>query len=335
MSRSRREAPKMATNSHMAPAFDSRITLHKLEVLCLVVDLGGVSRAAEHLWVAQPVVTAHIRSLQERIGVTLFRREGRRTLLTDAGRQVYAWAQDVLARTEQMRREVDELANGSRGPIAVAASMSLGSYLLPPVLSDFQERFPEAEITLVVEDPEGAVTSVERGESDVAFIVAPSPPQNPALACELVGFDELVLVAARDFRPGLEEVTIAELGRLPLVSTPRSHLRRELVDRQLSHYGVRGNVVIELGHPEAMKHATRAGLGACLLFRAAVEHELLDGSLVEIAVTDASFRVPVYLVRRLSRPLTPVQTVLVNTLRQHFPSPLSVDKTPIRSTVPE
>jgi DNA-binding transcriptional LysR family regulator len=314
----------------VAQTFDSRITFQKLEILCLVVDLGGVTRAAEHLWVAQPVVTAHIRSLQERLGVTLFHREGRRTILTDAGEQVYAWAQDVLSRTEQMQREIEGLADGSRGPIALAASMSLGSYLLPPMLSDFRERYPDAEITLIVEDPEGAVTSVERGESDLAFIVAPSPPQNPALAYELVGHDELVLVAAPDFRPGLDRMAVSELAEMPLVSTPRSHLRREMVDRQLSQHGVRANnIIIELGHPEAMKHATRAGLGACLLFRAAVEQELLDGKLVEIEFQDAALTVPVYFVRRLAKALTPVQSALVEAMRQRFGAAAGIAAVPL------
>lgn len=50
---------------------DNRITLQKLEVLCSVVELGGVTRAADHLWVAQSVVSGHLRSPQERLGAGL------------------------------------------------------------------------------------------------------------------------------------------------------------------------------------------------------------------------------------------------------------------------
>ena len=57
---------------------DQRISLQKLEIFCLVVDLGGVGRAAEHLFVAQPVVSAHLRTLQERLGAELLYRDGRR-----------------------------------------------------------------------------------------------------------------------------------------------------------------------------------------------------------------------------------------------------------------
>jgi DNA-binding transcriptional LysR family regulator len=126
-------------------------------------------------------------------------------------------------------------------------------------------------------------------------------------------------VAAPDFRPGLEHLRVGDLADMPLVSTPRSHLRREMVDRQLSAHGVRaGNIIIELGHPEAMKHAAEAGLGACLLFRAAVERELRDGRLVEIALDDASLTVPVYMVSRLTKALTPVQNAIVDAVCQHF-----------------
>ena len=65
-------------------ALDSRVTLHKLEVFSLVVELGGVSRAAEQLFVSQPVVTAHIRSLEQRVGARLFYREGRNLRLTES-----------------------------------------------------------------------------------------------------------------------------------------------------------------------------------------------------------------------------------------------------------
>ncbi|HEV7753377.1 MAG TPA: hypothetical protein VGO71_17640, partial [Baekduia sp.] len=57
---------------------------------------------------------------------------------------------------------------------------------------------------------------------------------------------------------------------------------------------------------------------ACLLFRAAVDQELRDGRLVEIALTDASMTVPVYLVSRLTKALTPVQTTIVEAVCQHF-----------------
>jgi DNA-binding transcriptional ArsR family regulator len=60
----------------------SQITLQKLEVFHLVVRLGSVTRAAERLGIAQPAVTSHLRSLEDKVGATLLRRDGRNLVLT-------------------------------------------------------------------------------------------------------------------------------------------------------------------------------------------------------------------------------------------------------------
>src|SRR6266487_757938 len=103
----------------MPVSLDLRISLHKLDVLSRVVQLGGVSRAAEDLFVAQPVVTSHIRSLERRLDVVLFYREGRQFHLTDAGQIVHAWAQDVLTRTRELERDLGALSDGSTGNVVL------------------------------------------------------------------------------------------------------------------------------------------------------------------------------------------------------------------------
>jgi DNA-binding transcriptional ArsR family regulator len=75
----------------------SQITLQKLEVFHLVVRLGGVTRAAERLGIAQPAVTSHLRSLEDKVGATLLRRDGRNLVLTETGERIHTWAVEVIA----------------------------------------------------------------------------------------------------------------------------------------------------------------------------------------------------------------------------------------------
>lgn len=299
--------------------FDRRISLHKLEVFCLVIELGGVGRAADHLFVSQPVVTAHLRSLQERLGTQLLRRDGRRTELTESGERVYAWASETLARTRELTREIHGLAEGEGGTIILAASMSLGSYVLPPLLSEFRRARPRAELTLHISDPEGALASVESGACDLAVVVAEAPPVSRLVSGERLGREPVVLVTAPRGVPHQDAVHATALETLPLVASPRTHVRRALVDRQLRRAGVvPRNVTIELGHPEAMKRATRRGLGAALLFRSAVEEELGRGTLREVKIVDAELSVPVFVVQRVQKRLTPVQEQFVDALRDYL-----------------
>src|SRR5919109_5628135 len=182
-------------------AIDRRITLHKLEVFELVVELGGVSRAADRLYVAQPVVTAHIRSLEERLGTDLFYREGGRMHLTEGGRAVHAWAADLLRRTRELSRHLEGLSDGTQGSVVLAASMSIGSYSLPPLLSRFRRERPLVDIVLNILDSEHAMADTEAGENDFAVVIAETDPVSQSLRAEMLGEDELVVVAAAEGEP--------------------------------------------------------------------------------------------------------------------------------------
>ncbi|MBA2343448.1 MAG: LysR family transcriptional regulator, partial [Thermoleophilaceae bacterium] len=195
-------------------ALDSRITLHKLEVFEHVVELGGVTRAAERLFVAQPVVTAHIRSLEERVGARLFYREGRSMHLTEAGRVVHAWAGDVLRRTRELARHLESLSDGSQGTIVLGASMAVGGYMLPPVLAAFRQERPLVDICLNIHETEHAIADTLAGHDDFAIVVSESDPSTETLTAELLGEEKLVFVCAPDAEPTADRITVAELAEL-------------------------------------------------------------------------------------------------------------------------
>jgi LysR family transcriptional regulator, low CO2-responsive transcriptional regulator len=300
---------------------ESPISLYKLHVLCSIVENGGVTRAAEHLHVSQPVVSAHLRDLQARLGVRLFEQRGRSLQLTAAGVIAHEWARDTLSRAREMARLLSGLAEGAVGSAAVAGSMSIGSYVVPRLLTEFRAVHPDASLSLQIGDPEQVLSSVELGGCDAAVVVHDGPPDGGVVA-ERLGSDELVLVAGSD--SGFPaRVSAADLVRLPLVSAPRGTARQRIVDREMARLGLTArNVVIELGHPEPLKRAARAGLGLLLINRYAVGDELAAGTLREVAVSGVRFEVPVYLVYRGKRTFSPLQVMLMDFLRRRIPPEL-------------
>jgi DNA-binding transcriptional LysR family regulator len=296
---------------------DTRIPLQKLEVFALAVELESVSRAAERLFIAQPAVTAHIHSLEQRLGAELLYRDGRRMRPTEAGETVYRWAQDVLTRSRELAREIGGLADGTRGSAVIATSMSAGSYLLPTILSHFQQQHPGANLTLGVSNPELALRDVESGQADLALVIEDIELiSSPQVRYEQLGEEDLVLVTAPDGEPSEPSVPIERLATLPFICSPAALTRREMEDRRLREHGVaRENIVIALGHPEAMKRAAIDGLGATLLFRSAVRQELDHGRLREVAINDARLRVPILLVYRRSKRFSPLQQQLIEAIR--------------------
>lgn len=297
---------------------DGRISLHKLEVLCAVVERGGVGRAAAHLYVSQPVVSGHIRNLEARLGVTLFRRDGQRLELTDAGRATYDWARETLRRGTELDRDLAGLTSGTGGAAAVATSMTVGSYLLPPILTDFARANPQARIAVHVFDPDQIWEAVTSGLCDLAVPIAPRVPYGRGLTGTLLGHQDLVLVAAPDATdPPGDEIDPPHLARLPFVSTPQRSIRRDLEDAALADLGITDRTVtIEFGHPEAIKHAVRAGLGVALLFHSSAATDLANGSLRQVRITGAQPRLPVFAVVRGDKHLSPLHRTLITTIGQ-------------------
>src|SRR6516225_3460049 len=93
----------------------AELTLHKLEVFCTVARMESVTRAADVLRVAQPVISAHIRSLEEKLGVKLVTKQGRRIRISDEGARVLAWAEDIISRTHELERELADSRLGKNG----------------------------------------------------------------------------------------------------------------------------------------------------------------------------------------------------------------------------
>jgi DNA-binding transcriptional LysR family regulator len=300
-------------------ALDNRITLYKLEVFSLVVELGGVRRAAEHLFVSQPVVSAHLRSLEERVGAPLFYREGRRLQLTEAGRAVHGWATDVLTHTRELSRHLDGLSDGTQGSVVVGASMSVGSYLLPPILTRFRRERPLVDLQLSITDSDHAMQDTEAGECDFAVVFLEEGPASPGLESRPLGHEQFVIVAGDGAEPAADEITVEQLAGLPFIDSPQGMIRRTIVNRQLARLGIEEReVVIELGHPEAMKRAAEAGLGVALLFRSAVTPELETGRLREIGLVDASLSMPIQLVHRKDKLFSAIQRDLMSAIEEHL-----------------
>jgi DNA-binding transcriptional LysR family regulator len=309
---------------------DSRISLQKLEAFCLVVRLGSVSRAAEEMFVTQPVVSAHLHSLQERVGVPLLQRVGRGLELTEAGHAVHAWAEDLLRRRDDLAQELDEMAQGIAGAVHIGSSMSVGNYLLPPVLMQFRRENPSARLSLQISTPEAAMEAVSAGRLDFCVIASFGTVNTDRLEARMIGKQRFALVGAPTDPSLPDRVSVEELRTMPFVCPPGGQSIRRSQDAALAALGVtHRNVVIELGSAEAMKQAVQGHLGVAVLWESSVRADIEEGRLREIEIDAPDMIDSLYIHKLAGRRLTPLQQRLYDRL-----SHVISDTTPGRALQP-
>ncbi|MFC5502494.1 LysR family transcriptional regulator [Lysinimonas soli] len=295
---------------------DNRISLQKLEVFSRVAHLGGVRKAAEELYISQPVVSAHIRSLQERIGAKLFQRDGRGIALTEAGERVLLWANEVLRGRAELDKEIESLAKGAAGSVSIGCTISVGNSVVGPAAVAYKQVHPVVDIRVEMTPAENAVEGVRTGRHDFAVVAGEGVFDSRTYRAELIARPELVLIASPERADLPARIDVKTLSALPFVAPPEGLAIRRSQDAALAEIGVQDRrVEIELGSADAMKRGVLSNLGVALLSRAAVEAEVRSGALREIQIDAPPLRDLLFLVSRAGQRFTPLQRNLRDAVR--------------------
>jgi LysR family transcriptional regulator, low CO2-responsive transcriptional regulator len=306
---------------------DTRTPLRRLEIFCLVVDEGGVTRAADRLLIAQPAVTAQLRALEKAVGARLVARSGNVLVLTEAGERIYAWAKDVLAGSSQVSRDVEQLAAGAAGSLVVHASMAIGTYLLPPLLTPLRAERPGADITVHVGEPASAIRAAAQGTADFTVTTFQDTEDDAGSLVARRLRDEPIVVGMGPAGPTrADHLGLAEIAELPLVAAPREVAYDRMLAQQLRDLGVGAlNVVIRLGHAEAIKQTAIDHGWACLIPGYAVAADVAAGRMRAVPIRGARLAESITLYHRTTKYFSPLQQAALDAVeaaaREHDPSP--------------
>jgi molybdate transport repressor ModE-like protein len=288
----------------------------RLRLLVEVGRRGSVSAAAVACRIGQPSATKQLQRLEGAVGTKLVERHGRASRLTEAGSVVAVHAQRVLDTLDSMQEDLRALGAAERGTLALAASTTPGTYVLPAVLRRFADGHPGIDVDVVIGSSTWVTERVARREVQLGLAGEVDLPDG--VTAEPFLDDEIVGVAA----PGDRSASVhgsAQIRALAqhtlLVREPGSSTR-SVSERYLARAGYRPAKRWELDSNEAIKRSVAAGLGVGFLSRLVVADELERGELVSFAFDGAeAMRRSVYVVRPDGREPTPAERAFIRTLR--------------------
>ena len=261
--------------------------LRQLEAFVEAQRRGSITRAADALDLAQPTVTARLRSLERELGATLLVRGRRGVTLTAAGRRFLPRA---IAALEAVRRGVADTRSAREahgGFLTLGLASDLALYLAPAALARFARTHADVEVTVRSGRSRAVAEALRADEIEIALVsqlvVLPELASRP-----LVTEDVPVVVGrthafARRARVSMEDLAMSGV----VIRDPAAYLHT-LTLGYFAAAGTAPRILMELDNTEACKRVVLAGFGAALLPEMAIRDELRRGELVALRIEGAS-----------------------------------------------
>lgn len=253
----------------------------QLRAFCVLARTGSYTQTARELHLTQSGVSHSMKALERDVGCRLFDKLGKKVVLTQAGEQLLHHATKILQEMENARQALAHLGRWGRGRLRLGASTTACQHILPTVLREFKESFPEHNITIEPGDSPALVSSLLRQRIDLALAL--EVENEPQLEFQPLFNDELhFIVGALHPWAQSRRVERVDLPRQNYILYNKASITFRLIEDYFRHEEVVLNTVIELGSMEAIKELVKLGLGVSIVSPWIARKEIEEGSVVAL-----------------------------------------------------
>ena len=248
------------------------LNLDQLRTLQTVLKLGSFTGAARQLNLSQSAVSVQIRELEERCGVQLVERLGKKAYATAAGSIVVTHARRISDETDTITAAMRRFREGWIGRVQIGAALTALMYLLPPVLQKLHAEHPGIDLYVHNAPTLSMVDSVLRNELDIGLVTLPIAEKS--LEITPLYQESMVAILPTSLRDIPDQVTpeyvvsqfmVLEFGAVSA-----------LIDQWLAAGSVAPQSLMRLSAIEAVKIVVAAGLGVSLVPEMVVARSALD-----------------------------------------------------------
>lgn len=253
----------------------------QVRAFCVLARTGSFTQAARELHLTQSGVSHSMKALERDVGCRLFDKLGKKVVLTQAGEQLLQHATKILQEMENARESLAHLGKWGRGRLRLGASTTACQHILPTVLREFKESFPEHNITIEPGDSPTMIAALLRQRVDLALAL--EVENEPQLDFQPLFTDELhFIVGALHPWAQARRVERAEIPRQNYILYNKASITFRLIEDYFREEEMTLNTVIELGSMEAIKELVKLGLGVSIVSPWIARKEIEEGSMVAL-----------------------------------------------------
>lgn len=248
------------------------MTIAKLQQFQAVCQFQSVTKAAEHLHISQPSVSATIRELEQEFNLNLFRHEGRHLVLTAEGQFLLDKANALLGNFEQLSLQMHDLGK-NKNCFRIGVPPMSGTIFFPGLYKAYCTQHPEMQLSITECGSLQAAKLLEQGELDIAMatINTPLPPQFhslPLCCCQM-----MLCVSPKHRLAGMQAIDITLLEHEPLVLFQEDSAPSQTIRQMFSSQGLQMHILLHSSQLSMIKQFIADGTAAAFLLEPLVEHD--------------------------------------------------------------
>lgn len=283
-----------------------KINLKQLEAFVATAEYSSFTKAAEVMFLTQSTVSSHISALESTLGVRLIQRSARqRVTLTKEGELVYREAKDILDRCQALQ---DLKNHDRRNQLVIGASSVPGQCLMPELMADFLELYPQSHYVQLRGDSMRIHQYLAQGKANLGFVGIAANPKE--YHYHPVAEDRLVLITAckEPYQTLYQNGTSGlDMLHMPMIlreenSGTRQEMEQYLLRNHISPENL--NIIAQIDNPEAIRSSVNRGLGVSIMSVLAAREYLLSNRLLSFELGDQGAFRKIYLCWRKDALLT-------------------------------
>ena len=269
----------------MSQPLDSR----QLRAFSILARTGSFTQAARELHLSQSAVSHSMKALEREVGCRLLDKLGKKAVLTQAGEQLLARGERILAEMEQAREEISRLGKWGQSRLRLGASTTATQHILPGVLREFQQRVKNCAIMIEPGDTPEMIEALRAHRIDLALNLEPA--RGEQLDFRPLFSDELCFILS-------PRHPWAKSGRVVREEIPKQNYilykRKSYTSQMIEAYFRKDEIVLfsqlDLGNMEAIKEMVKLDLGVSILAPWTARAELKAGTLVALPLGKRKLR---------------------------------------------
>lgn len=249
-------------------------------------DQGGFTKAAEYLHITQPAVSQHIKYLEEYYGCKLIDTSNRKIKLTPQGKLLKEFTTTVHSDSQHLKQNIQAIESVARN-FSFGATLSIGEYVMPPILSKLLVRYPEMTFHMTVANTKALLEQLNHGELD--FIIVEGLFDKTQYDTTLFSREKFIPVCSPQTEFVGKTVPFEALRDSRLILREKGSGTREIFEHILQdrNYSLQTfKKIIEVGNMAAIKQMVADDLGVTFLFEVAAKQEIESGKLAMITMAD-------------------------------------------------